>query len=64
MRGYSRCNVLSFSLQVDLIVNDKAGFFWLVNFGYTLIKLVGEGWRGLDMNLVNIQGLQTRHKIV
>lgn len=35
--------MLSFHLS-DLIVNDKAGFVWLVNFGYALIKL-GEGRR-------------------
>lgn len=33
--------MLSFCLRDDLIVNDKAGFVWLVNFGYTLIKLGG-----------------------
>lgn len=33
--------MLSFGLRVDLIVNDKAGSVWLVNFGCPLIKLGG-----------------------
>lgn len=33
--------MLSFGLSVDLIVNDKAGSVWLVNFGCTLIQLGG-----------------------
>lgn len=46
MSGCSSYNVLSFCLRDDLIVNDKAGFVWLVNFGYTLIKL--GGWAGKE----------------
>lgn len=30
-------------VSVDLIVNDKAGSVWLLNFGCTLIKLGGRG---------------------
>lgn len=33
--------MLSFGQSVDLIVNDKAGSVWLLNFGCTLIKLGG-----------------------
>lgn len=63
--GCSWYNVLSFCLRDDLIVNDKAGFVWLVNFGYTLIKLGGGGREGkLDRDLVSIQWPQTSRKIV
>lgn len=51
--------MLRFCLPVDLIVNDKAGFVWLVNFGHSLIKLKvweGEvkGWEGWMWTLVSI----------
>lgn len=46
MSGCSSYNVLSFGPRVDLIVNDKAGFVWLVNFGCPFIKLGGGGWDG------------------
>lgn len=33
--------MLSFGQSVDLIVGDKAGAAWLLNFGSTLLKLGG-----------------------
>lgn len=39
--GCSSYNVFSFGLSVDLIVNDKAGSVWLVNFGCTRIQSGG-----------------------
>lgn len=42
-------NVLPFGKSVDLIVNDKSGAVWLLNFGCSHIKLWG-GW-GLWMEI-------------
>lgn len=61
MSGCSWYNLLSFGQSVDLIVSDKAGFVWLLNFGCTLLE-VGGG--ALDGDLVSIYWPQTRHKIV